>query len=93
MTKKGKTILIGVTGLAFIICGFFTGNGSSSSSNSSSSNSTKNSPTIEIGKDYDCPHCYGTGQRTNGVTGQKGSCSSCGGDGHVSKEQYDMLSK
>lgn len=42
---------------------------------------------------YDCPHCNGTGERMNTITGEYTSCSSCGGDGKVTKEQYDRLSK
>lgn len=62
-------------------------------STSSSNSETKTEQTITIGSNYDCPHCYGTGQRVNNVTGIKGKCSSCGGDGEVSKDEYDHLSK
>jgi len=36
-----------------------------------------------------CPHCNGTGQRINNLTGENGKCSSCGGSGMVSKWQSD----
>lgn len=57
----------------------------SSSETEASSESTQSS--------YDCPHCNGTGERMNTITGEYTSCSSCGGDGKVTKEQYDRLSK
>lgn len=43
--------------------------------------------------DYACPHCSGLGKRINTVTGQYRSCGSCGGDGRVTQNQYDHLSK
>lgn len=42
---------------------------------------------------YKCPHCDGMGIRYNEIKGDIGKCSSCGGDGNVSREQYDRLSK
>lgn len=42
---------------------------------------------------YTCPHCAGLGGRVNQVTGHMGKCSSCGGDGLVTEEQYGRLSK
>lgn len=42
---------------------------------------------------YDCPHCNGTGQRKNGVTGEYGKCNTCSGTGKLTKEQYDRTSK
>ena len=42
---------------------------------------------------YDCPHCNGTGQRKNGVTGEYGKCNTCSGTGKLTKEQYDRASK
>lgn len=42
---------------------------------------------------YTCPHCNGLGGRTNNITGQFGECSSCGGDGRVTQEQYNRLTK
>ena len=40
-----------------------------------------------------CPHCSGLGRRVNQITGQMGDCSSCDGDGQVSSDQYNRLSK
>lgn len=71
----------------------FSGGHSSSSSSNSSSSTPNSESTIQIGTGYDCPHCFGTGQRVNNITGIRGECSSCGGKGTVSKEQYDHLSK
>lgn len=42
---------------------------------------------------YTCPHCKGMGVRYNEVTGDIRKCASCGGDGVVTKEQYDRMSK
>lgn len=44
-------------------------------------------------QNYTCPHCDGNGVRMNNLTGQLGDCSSCGGDGRVTEEQYGRLSK
>ncbi len=56
-------------------------------------NSNNSSSTQSSSVTHDCPHCHGSGQRINNVTGIFGSCSSCGGTGKVSQEQYDRLSK
>lgn len=40
-------------------------------------------------KIQDCPHCGGTGQRMNQITGTFGKCASCKGSGKVSQWQSD----
>lgn len=42
---------------------------------------------------YTCPHCNGMGVRYNQIKGDIDKCASCGGDGKVTSEQYDRLSK
>jgi len=61
------------------------------SNNKSSSDSKVTTESSQ--SSYDCPHCNGSGERINNVTGEYTTCSSCGGDGKVTKEQYDHLSK
>jgi hypothetical protein len=46
-----------------------------------------------VSTEYNCPHCSGMGKRLNNVSGKYGECYSCQGDGKVSQEQYDRLSK
>lgn len=88
---NSKNIIGAIIVIAFIGWGVkkYKGN----KTNTDSSSETKTEQTITIGSNYDCPHCYGTGQRVNNVTGIKGKCSSCGGDGQVSKDEYGHLSK
>ena len=67
--------------------------GCSNSKKSEKKSSETESRSESTPSSYDCPHCNGTGERMNTVTGEYTSCSSCGGDGKVTKEQYDRLSK
>ena len=53
----------------------------------------RKSAKIYSSSSYSCPHCDGSGNRINNLTGQYGDCSSCGGDGKVTEEQYNRLSK
>ena len=60
-------------------------------SDKSSSNTEVNNESSQ--SSYDCPHCNGSGQRQNGVTGEYGKCNTCSGTGKLTKEQYDRTSK
>lgn len=91
MSSKAKNIII--AGVIFACIGWGVQKCKGNKSNTASDSETKTEQTITVGSNYDCPHCYGTGQRVNNVTGIKGKCSSCGGDGEVTKDQYDRLSK
>lgn len=50
------------------------------------------SKTPEKSVSHTCPHCSGSGSRTNNITGKFGKCSSCGGDGNVTEKEYNRLS-
>lgn len=78
--KTIYVLLIGAS-LAFTSCG-------GSDETTTSETSTETVSTTET-----CPHCSGLGRRTNQVTGEFTDCSSCGGDGKVTSEQYNSLSK
>lgn len=87
---KIKNFVIGfgvlcLIGWSFQYCG---DNKSSTPSSSSSSNSGSSSSSEET-----CPHCHGKGKRYNNVTLDYGTCASCGGDGEVTSQEYERLSK
>lgn len=55
-------------------------------------NSNSSTPSSTNQEYYNCPHCDGKGTRQNEVTGDYKSCSSCGGDGRVTQDQFNRLS-
>lgn len=59
----------------------------------SQNNQTESGIRETVSTTEDCPHCNGIGERANSITGNFTSCSSCGGDGKVTQEQYGRLSK